>query len=125
MTQGSVPAAWQPPPPITGADIIIAAPPALATASSPGLLVRLLPVIMSIATLAVMAVVFVSGSGMTRNPAFLAFPIVIVISMALTLVSSRGVRQGRGIGTDRADYLGYLNRLRETVIEVAAAQHVS
>jgi ESX secretion system protein EccC len=123
MTQGFVPAVR--PPSVASADITIAAPPELPTASSPGLLVRLLPVVMSIATLGVMTVVFLSGSGMTRNPTFLAFPIVMVVSMVLTVVSSRGQRQGRGIEVDRVDYLRYLDRLSETVAETLAAQRAS
>jgi S-DNA-T family DNA segregation ATPase FtsK/SpoIIIE len=124
MTQGFVPAVRQPPS-AASADITIAAPPELPTASSPGLLVRLLPVVMSIATLGVMTVVFFAGSGMTRNPTFLAFPIMMVISMVLTVASSRSQRRGRGIEVDRIDYLRYLNRLSEMVAETHAAQRAS
>ncbi|HEY0224848.1 MAG TPA: FtsK/SpoIIIE domain-containing protein, partial [Mycobacterium sp.] len=125
MTQGNVPAKRRPPPLVVGADIVIAAPPELATSSTSGLLVRLLPVVMSIATLGVMGVVIFSGAGMTRNPTFLAFPMMMVVSMVLTLTGGRGQRRGSGLQDDRVDYLEYLNRLRRTVMETAATQRIS
>ncbi|SPM38565.1 secretion protein EccC [Mycobacterium numidiamassiliense] len=125
MTQGDVPAVRRPPARVAGAEIAVAAPPELAPSSSPGLLVRLLPLVMSVATLGITAVVFFSGSDATRNPTFLVFPLMMVVSMVLTVMSGRGQRRGRGIYDDRVDYLGYLNRLRKTVMETVAAQRSS
>ena len=80
---------------------------------------------MSVATLGVMAAAYFSGSAVTRNPLFVAFPMMTLISTAVTVAAGRGQRQGRGVDADRVDYLGYLSRLRATVTETAAAQRSS
>lgn len=120
MTECFVPAARRPPPAVATADIAVEAPPGLPPPRTP----RLLPVVVSVATLGVMAAAYFSGSAVTRNPVFLAFPMMTLASMVTTLVAGRG-RRGRGIDADRADYLGYLGRLRATVTETAAAQRLS
>ena len=123
MTQGFVPAVRQLPPSVANSDLIIAAPPELAV--STGLLMRLLPVGISIATVGVMMVAFLTGSGMTRNPTFLAFPVMMLVSVAVTAVAGRGQRKGRGVEASRVDYFGYLSRLRRDVTETASAQRYS
>jgi S-DNA-T family DNA segregation ATPase FtsK/SpoIIIE len=123
MTQEFVPAVRHLPPSVASSDITIAAPPELA--DSTGLLMRLLPVGMSIATVGVMAVAFLTGSGMTRNPTFLAFPMMMLVSVAVTAVAGRGQRKGRGVEVNRVDYFRYLSRLRQTVTETASAQRQS
>ena len=125
MTEGFVPVVRQLPTAVATADIVVAAPPELPRSTSPSLLMRLLPVGMSLAALGVMAASFFSGSAVTRNPAFLAFPMMMLVSMVLTAVTQRGRRQGGEIDVDRTDYLGYLSRLRATVTEIAAAQRAS
>lgn len=125
MTQGFVPAVRQRPPEVATADIIVAAPPELPDSATPALLIRLLPAGMSIATLGVMAVGFFSGSAVTRNPAFLAFPVMMLVSMVLTSVTQRGHRPGSEIDGGRTGYLAYLSRLRRSVAETAAAQRAS
>ena len=121
MTQCFVPAVRRLSPVVATADIVVEAPPAPPPPRSP----RLLSMIVSVATLGVMAVAFFSGSTAARNPMFVAFPMMTLVSMAVTAAAGRGQRRGRGIDADRVDYLGYLSRLRATVTEAAAAQHVS
>jgi DNA segregation ATPase FtsK/SpoIIIE, S-DNA-T family len=125
MTQGFVPVVRQLPPAVATAEIVVAAPPALLRPTSPSLLVRLLPVGMSIATLGAMAATFFSGSAVARSPAFLAFPMMMLVSMVLTAITQHGRRQGGAVDADRVDYLEYLSRLRATVTETAAAQRAS
>jgi DNA segregation ATPase FtsK/SpoIIIE, S-DNA-T family len=124
MTQGFVPVARQLPPAVATADITVAAPPELSRSTSPSLLVRLLPVLIAAGTLGVMAAALFSGSAVTRSPTFLAFPMMMLVSMTATAVARRR-RQGGGIDADRADYLGYLTRLRKTIVETAVAQRSS
>ncbi|MCV7426464.1 type VII secretion protein EccCa [Mycobacterium montefiorense] len=124
MTQRFVPAARQLPLQVATADIIVAAPPQL-PGSPPNLLVRMLPVGMSIATLGATAVIFLSGSAVTRNPAFLVFPMMMLVSMVLTAITQGGRRRSGEISADRVDYLGYLGRLRVLVTETAVAQRAS
>jgi DNA segregation ATPase FtsK/SpoIIIE, S-DNA-T family len=124
MTQGFVPVVRQLPPEVATADVIVAAPPQLPHSATPSGLMRVLPVGMSIATMGVMAVTF-SGSGVARSPAFLAFPMMMLLSFALTSLTQRGRRRGGEIDAGRTDYLGYLTRLRRTVAETAAAQRTA
>jgi S-DNA-T family DNA segregation ATPase FtsK/SpoIIIE len=113
------------PPAVPAADIAVAAPPELPAPSSPVALVRLLPVVMSITTMGVMTATFLSGSALSRNPMFLAFPAMMLISMVLAATTGRRGQRGGGIDADRADYLGYLSVLRQAVTEITVAQRVS
>ena len=112
------------PPATQAADIAVAAPPELPGPASPTALVRLLPAVVSVTTVGVMAATFLSGSAVSRNPMFLAFPTMMLVSMVVTAVNGRHSRRG-GIDADRTEYLGYLSRLRQTVTETVVAQHVS
>ncbi|HUH71238.1 MAG TPA: type VII secretion protein EccCa [Mycobacterium sp.] len=125
MTQGFVPVVRRLPPAVATADIAVEAPPGLPPSTSPGLLARLLPVVMSVATLGVMAAAFLSGAGVARNPMFLAFPMMMLVSIVVTAITARGRGQGRSIDADRVGYLEYLSRLRRTVTEIAVAQRSS
>ncbi|MEB3983004.1 type VII secretion protein EccCa [Mycobacterium sp. 663a-19] len=130
MTEAFVPAARRPPPAVATADVSIAAPPALPPSSSSGLAARLVPVLLSVGSLGVMAAVFFSGSASsgsaaTRSPIFLAFPVMMLVSMTVTAVAGRGRRRDGDIDADRVEYLEYLGRLRGTVAETAAAQRSS
>jgi DNA segregation ATPase FtsK/SpoIIIE, S-DNA-T family len=125
MTQGFDPVVRRPPPAFATADIAVAAPPEPPRSASRSLLVGLLPVVMSIVMLGLMAAAFSSGSAVTRNPTFLAFPIMMLVSVVVTALAGRGHRQGAGIDADRADYLGYLSGLRRGAVETAIAQRSS
>lgn len=125
MTQGFVPVVRRLPPGFATADIAVAAPPELPRSGSPSLLVRLLPIVVSIVMLGVMAAAFFSGSAVTRNPTFLAFPMMMLGSVVVTAVAGRGRRRGAEIDADRVDYLGYLSGLRRAVGQTAVAQHSS
>ena len=125
MTQGFVPVARRPPPAIATADLVVDSPPALPSPAGPGLLPRLLPAMLAVAGMGVMVAALRSGSGGTRTPMFLAFPVMMLASSMVTVLSGRAGRQGGGIDVERLRYLGYLSRLRNTVTETAAAQRHS
>lgn len=91
------------------ADILVAPPPELRRSEPSSLLIRLLPVVMSVATVGVMVTVFLPGSPATRHPTFLAFPMMMLVSLVVTAVTGRGRRHVSGIHNDRVDYLGYLS----------------
>lgn len=124
MTQDFAPAVRQPPP-VSTDDVVIAAPPELSSLPSRRLLLRLVPVGMSVVALAVMAVSFFSGSTVAHNPAFLAFPLMMLVSMVLTAITQGGHGAGRQLDAARHDYLEYLRGLRATVAETAAVQRES
>ena len=125
MTEGFIPVVRQPPPAVATTDIVVEPPPSLPPPRSSGPLALILPVVMSVAALGIMAAAFFSGSAAARNPMYVAFPMMTLFSTAVTVAAGRGRRQGGGIDTDRVNYLGYLNRLRRTVREIALAQRIS
>ncbi|OBI46714.1 type VII secretion protein EccCb [Mycobacterium sp. E796] len=121
MTQCFVPAVRRPAPAVAAADITVDAPPGLPPRGSP----RLLPVVLSLATLAVMAVAFLTGSSAARHPMFVAFPVMTLLSLAVTATAGRGERRRRSLDADRVNYLAYLSGLRVAVSETTAAQRNS
>ena len=124
-TIGFVPASRPAPPTFATAEIAVAAPPQLPSSIRSSLLVRLLPVVASVATLAMMTAVVRSGSTAAHNPMFLAFPMMMLVSVAVTAATGRDRRHGGEIDSNRADYLDYLSALRSSVTETAVAQHSS
>ncbi|HEY2500101.1 MAG TPA: type VII secretion protein EccCa [Mycobacterium sp.] len=125
MTEAFVRVVRQLPPAVATADVSIAAPPALPRSPSPSLLVRLVPLLISVGGLGVMASASFSGSAATHSPTFLAFPVMMLVSMTATALAGRNRRQSGGIDADRVEYLGYLDGLRRSIVETAAAQRSS
>ncbi len=109
------------PPLFETADTVVAAPPEVTRPVRTNVMTRLLPVVMAIVTVGMMAVVFVSRSGVARNPVFMTFPLMMLLSAVATVVSGADRQRGE-INADRAEYLGYLSDLRGTVVKTAAAQ---
>ena len=75
------------PPLFETADTVVAAPPEVTRPVRTNVMTRLLPVVMAIATVGMMAVVFVSRSGVARNPVFMTFPLMMLLSAVATAVS--------------------------------------
>ncbi|OBH18147.1 type VII secretion protein EccCa [Mycobacterium sp. E3247] len=125
MTQGFVPVARWPPQAVATADLVVEAPPDPPHLAAAGLLPLLLPAVLGLAGVGVMAAALRSGPGGGRPPMLLAFPVMMLVSSLVTVLSGRASRRGGGIEAARLDYLGYLSRLRATVMETAAAQRLS
>lgn len=85
---------------------------------------RLVPILMAAATVGMAAVVLASRSDMARNPMFVAFPLLMLVSAVISAVNARDRRRAE-IDTVRDDYLGYLAELRGTATKTAAAQRLS
>lgn len=124
MAQDFVPEARRRAPTVPTADLVVDAPPEPPSAAAPGLLSRLLPAVAAVAGMGVMAAAFAPGSG-AHTSMFVTIPIVLLASTLATALSGRARRRGGGFYTDRLGYLAYLDRLRDTVLETAAAQHHS
>jgi S-DNA-T family DNA segregation ATPase FtsK/SpoIIIE len=105
-------------------DIVVAGPQEVARQAQPSPLVRFLPIVTAIAAVGAMAVAYHSRSAVARNPAFLIFPLMMLVSTATTVISNADRRRG-AINVERADYLSYLSDVRADVVNTAAAQHQS
>ncbi|MEB4208246.1 type VII secretion protein EccCa [Mycobacterium sp. 94-17] len=120
MTQAVAPAVPQ----LPAADIVVEAPPDLPAPSTAGMLPRLLPLGLSLLCMGVMAAVFTTGTGVAHSPMFLAFPLTMLVSAAVTGLTGRARGRG-GVDADRDGYLEYLRGLAVAVSEIAVAQHRS
>jgi DNA segregation ATPase FtsK/SpoIIIE, S-DNA-T family len=106
------------------ADVVVTAPQEVTRQASPNLMARILPVIMAVAMVGTMAVVFYARSPATRNPAFMMFPLTMLVSTAATVFAGADRRRGE-INAERAEYLSYLSDVRGAAIKTAAVQHYS
>jgi S-DNA-T family DNA segregation ATPase FtsK/SpoIIIE len=112
------------PPVCETADIVVAAPQEVTRKPQMNLMIRVLPVVTAVATVGAMAVVFYSRSSAARNPAFMMFPLMMLVSAAATVFSGADRRRGE-INAERAEFLRYLSDLRAGAVKTAAAQHYS
>lgn len=123
-TVGFLPVPRLLPPEFATADVTVAAPPDVPQPARTGSMARLVPIVLAAATVGMVAVVFLSRSGMARNPMFAAFPVLMLVSTVASAVTGRG-RHRAEIDAAREEYLGYLAELRVAVAKTAAAQRLS
>ncbi|MFN3002737.1 type VII secretion protein EccCa [Mycolicibacterium wolinskyi] len=105
------------------AELVIDAPPPVPKATPVNPVARLLPVVLVIAMVGMMAVYFGSGPAAARGPAFMFFPVMMVMSVLGTLVYSlRGNGRAAELTRDRSEYLRYLDGLDAVAAATAQAQ---
>jgi DNA segregation ATPase FtsK/SpoIIIE, S-DNA-T family len=119
-----MPPARLPAPAFETADVVIAAPLEVTRPTRTNVMIRFLPVVMALATVGMMAVVYFSRSAVGHNPAFMTFPLMMLLSAVATVVSGADRQRGE-INAQRAEYLGYLSDLRCAAAKTAAAQRCS
>lgn len=85
-------------------------------------LTRLLPVVMTVAMLGAAAVMYRSGSPLTRSPVFALLPLMMLASAVAAALAGRKRGHAGDIDDDRDIYLDYLAGLRDSVTATAAAQ---
>jgi DNA segregation ATPase FtsK/SpoIIIE, S-DNA-T family len=119
-----VPPVRLPAPVFETADVVIAAPLEATQPTRTNAMTRFLPVVMALATVGMMAALFFSRSAVGHNPAFMTFPLMMLLSAVGTVVSGADRRRGE-INAQRAEYLGYLSDLRDAAVKTAAAQRYS
>jgi S-DNA-T family DNA segregation ATPase FtsK/SpoIIIE len=108
---------------VTG-DIEVRTPPLVPRVSSGHVITRIAPVLMLLAMAGMMVFYFRSGAATGRNPMFLLFPAMMVLSMVgSTVLGSRGARRAAEIDADRREYLVYLDAVGECADRTAAEQH--
>ncbi len=112
-----------PPPTCQSHDIVVAAPQEV-TQPQPNPLIRLLPIVTAVATVGAMAAAYYARSTVARNPAFMMFPVMMLMSAVATVFSGSDRRRGE-INLRRVDYLDSLSGVRAAALNAAAAQHNS
>ena len=112
-----------PPPVCQTHDIAVPAPPEIAH-RQPNRMIRLLPIVTGVATVGAMAAAYYTRSAVTRNPAFLMFPVMMLMSAVATALSGADRHRGE-IDVRRADYLDDLSAVRAAAVKATAAQHHS
>ncbi|GJJ23808.1 type VII secretion protein EccCa [Mycolicibacterium mageritense] len=104
-------------------ELMIDAPPTVPRAAPANVFTRLMPVVLAVAMVGMMAVYFSSGAAASRGPAFMFFPIMMVLSVIGTMVYSlRGNGRGAELSRDRREYLCYLDGLDAVLAAAAQAQ---
>ncbi|WP_319457968.1 MULTISPECIES: type VII secretion protein EccCa [unclassified Mycobacterium] len=117
-------AARLPGPPIEVGLVVVERPPELPKTPAASPLMRLLPIAMVVATAGMMALYFTSGAGIARNPMYLLFPVMMLVSALGSLAyGARGT--GRELDQGRRDYVRYLDDLHDAAARTADAQHRS
>lgn len=102
-------------------EIVIEAPIDIPRAVPASPLMRLLPVVMIVATAGMVTLFVVSGAA--RNPAFLLLPAMMTVSaIGMMLHGGRSATRTAEVDETRKDYLRYLARLRGEVAETKCRQ---
>ena len=112
-----------PPPVCETYDIAVATPQEVSHPQA-NQLIRLLPIVTAVAAVGAMAAAYYARSAVARNPAFMMFPVMMVMSAVATVLSGAGRRRSE-INVRRADFLDQLSTARAAALEAAAAQHYS
>src|SRR5262249_30897850 len=93
------------------------------------LLFKLMPFVMIVAVIGmIVLMVTVGGRDLTRNPMFLIFPMMMVMSTAGMFVGGAGGRAGKAaaeLNEERKDYFRYLANLRDAAEETGAGQRAA
>ncbi|OBF86674.1 type VII secretion protein EccC [Mycobacterium sp. 852002-51163_SCH5372311] len=115
-TQGFVRRLRVSPPRMPGGEVNLQAPPEVPRVIPGNLLMKLLPFVLIVAVIGMIALmVTVGGRDLTKNPMFLIFPMMMVMSMAGMFMGG-GARSGKAaaeLNEERKDYFSYLANLRD------------
>lgn len=99
-----------------GGEVNLQAPPEVPRVIPGNLLMKLLPFVLIVAVIGMIALmVTVGGRDLTKNPMFLIFPMMMVMSMAGMFMGG-GARSGKAaaeLNEERKDYFSYLANLRD------------
>ena len=107
-------------------EVAVKAPPEIPKSVPVNPVARLLPVAMVVATVGMMAVYFTSGAAAVRNPMFVLFPVMMLMSVLGTLAyGGRGANRSAELNEDRQVYLRYIDALDSAVRKTTEDQHRS
>ncbi len=108
-----------------GGEVNLQAPPEVPRVIPGNLLMKLMPFVMIVAVIGMIALmVTVGGRDLTRNPMFLIFPMMMIMSMAGMFMGGGG-RTGKAaaeLNEERKDYFSYLANLRDDADDTGESQ---
>ena len=111
-----------------GGEVNLAAPPEVPRAIPGNLAMKLMPFVMIVAVVGMIALMItVGGRDMARNPMFLLFPMMMIMSMAGMFMGG-GARTGKAaaeLNEERKDYFSYLANLRDEADETGSQQRTA
>src|SRR3954471_13797134 len=103
-----------------GGEVNLPAPPEVPRAIPGNMLMRMMPFVMIVAVVGMIALMItVGGRDMAKNPMFLLFPMMMIMSMAGMFVGGAG-KTGKAaaeLNEERKDYFSYLANLRDEADE--------
>ena len=106
-------------------EIVVKPPPDLPRETPANPLSRLLPVAMVVATVGMMVLYFTSGASAMRNPMFMFFPVMMLVSLLGTVATrGRGGSRAAEINQNRREYLRYLASVESQLVNAAEQQRV-
>ncbi|OBJ12624.1 type VII secretion protein EccC [Mycobacterium sp. 1482292.6] len=113
-----------------GGEVQLQSPPEVPRIIPGNLLTKLMPVMMAVAVVGMIALmVTVGGRDVSRNPTFLIFPMMMVMSMAgMFMGGGAGGKPGKAaaeLDEERKDFFTYLAGLRSDAEETGAAQRAA
>jgi S-DNA-T family DNA segregation ATPase FtsK/SpoIIIE len=127
-TQGFVRRLRVVPPRMPGGEVNLAAPPEVPRAIPGNLVMKLMPFVMIVAVIGMIALMItVGGRDMAKNPMFLLFPMMMIMSMAGMFMGG-GARTGKAaaeLNEERKDYFSYLANLRDEADETGGQQRTA
>ncbi len=113
-------------PPISEGEVVVHPPPDVPRDMPANPLAKLLPGVMGVATVGMMVIYFTSGTAAMRNPMFMFFPVMMLVSLIGTVAfGGRGGTRIAEINQDRRDYLRYLESVAQSTSKIIEAQRVS
>lgn len=115
-----------PVPETASGDLAVEAPPQVPNVVPVNPLARLMPLAMLVAAAGMMAFYFTSGAASARNPMFLFFPVMMLVSVLGTVAyGARGANRTAELNRERQGYLRYLDTLDAAIAQAADDQHRS
>ena len=115
------------PPRMPGGEVTLQSPPEVPRIIPGNLLTKLMPLVMLVAVVGMIALmVTVGGRDLTRNPTFLIFPMMMIMSMAGMFMG--GAKSGKAaaeMDEERKDFFTYLAGLRNDANDTGHAQRAA
>lgn len=115
------------PPRMPGGEVSLQSPPEVPRVIPGNLLMKLLPIIMLVAVIGMIALLItVGGRNISRNPMFLLFPMMMIMSMAgMFMGGGKSGKAAAELNEERKDFFSYLAGLRDDAEQTGAGQRAA